>query len=65
MILASGGNPIYPLVVHQPASPVGSVHKSRGDNDIFVLSWARVQRGSISSELIMCGGGVRIIVFCG
>ena len=29
--------------------------------DLFVLSWARVQRvrrGSISSELLMCGGGV-------
>ena len=33
--------------------------------DLFVLSWARVQRvkrGSISSELIMCGGGVRCIL---
>ena len=33
--------------------------------DLFVLSWAtvrRVRRGSISSELLMCGGGVRIIV---
>ena len=33
--------------------------------DIFVLSWARVQRvrrGSISSELLMCGGGVRSIL---
>ena len=30
--------------------------------DLFVLSWARVRRvrrGSISSELLMCGGGVR------
>ena len=29
--------------------------------DLFVLSWARVQRvrrGSISSELLMCGEGV-------
>ena len=29
--------------------------------DLFVLSWARVQRvkqGNISSELIMCGRGV-------
>ena len=26
--------------------------------DLFVLSW-----GSISSELLMCGGGVRIIFF--
>ena len=33
--------------------------------DLFVLSWARVQRvrrGSIFSELLMCGGGVRIIL---
>ena len=29
--------------------------------DMFVLSWARVRqerRGSLSSELLMCGGGV-------
>ena len=33
--------------------------------DLFVLSWTRVQRvrrGSISSELLMCGGGVRSIL---
>ena len=33
--------------------------------DSFVLSWERVQRvklGSISSELLMCGGGVRSIL---
>ena len=33
--------------------------------DLFVLSWARVRRvrrGSLSSELIMCGGGVRSIL---
>ena len=32
--------------------------------DLFVLSWARVlrvSRGSLSSELLMCGGGVRSI----
>ena len=32
--------------------------------DLFVLSWVRlrrVRRGSISSELLMCGGGVRNI----
>ena len=32
--------------------------------DLFVLSWARVRRvgrGSLSSELLMCGGGVRSI----
>ena len=33
--------------------------------DLFVLIWVRVRRvrrGSISSELLMCGGGVRIIL---
>ena len=30
--------------------------------DLFVLSWARVRRGSVSSELFMCGGGVRCIL---
>ena len=33
--------------------------------DLFVLSWTRVQRvrhGSLSSELLMCGGGVRSIL---
>ena len=33
--------------------------------DLFVMSWARVRRvrrGSISSELVMCGGGVRNIL---
>ena len=32
--------------------------------ELFVLSWARVRRarrGSLSSELLMCGGGVRSI----
>ena len=32
--------------------------------DLFVLSWARVRRmrpGSIYSELLICGGGVRSI----
>ena len=39
--------------------------------DLFVLSWARVRRvmpGSISSYLLMCGGGVRsifVIASCG
>ena len=31
-------------------------------DDLIVLSWARVRRvrwGSISSELLICGGGVR------
>ena len=30
--------------------------------DLFVLSWARVRRGGLSSELLMCGGGVRSIL---
>ena len=33
--------------------------------DLFVMSWARVRRvrrGSISSELLMYGGGVHIIL---
>ena len=33
--------------------------------DLFVLSWARmrrVMRGGLSSELLVCGGGVRIIL---
>ena len=33
--------------------------------DLFVLSWARVRRviqGSISSEVLMCGGGARSIL---
>ena len=33
--------------------------------DLFVLSWARVQRvrrGCLSSELLMCGRGVRSIL---
>ena len=35
--------------------------------DLFVLSWERVRRvrrGSISSELLICGGGVRSIFYC-
>ena len=33
--------------------------------DLFVLSWARVRRarrGSVSSEMLMCCGGVRSIL---
>ena len=30
-------------------------------SDLFVLSWARVRRVSLSSELLVCGGGVRSI----
>ena len=32
------------------------------NGDLFVLSWARVRRESISSDLLMCGGGVRSIL---
>ena len=52
MTLASGGSPMFPLVVHQPASPsflassavtpAGSVHKSRGDN--VVRMWVQLKR---------------------
>ena len=51
MTLASGGSPMFPLVVHQPAfsvhlassavTPAGSVHKSRGDN--VVRMWVAVE----------------------
>ena len=49
MTLASGGSPMFPLVVHQPASPsiwsavtpAGSVHKSRGDN--VVRMWVQLK----------------------
>ena len=47
MALASGGSPMFPLVVHQPASlassavtPAGSVHKSRCDN--VVRMWVQL-----------------------
>ena len=30
--------------------------------DLFVLSWARVRRGSLFSKLLICGGGVRSIL---
>ena len=49
MTLASEGSPMFPLVVHQPASlassvvtPAGSVHKSRGDN--VVCMWMQLKR---------------------
>ena len=49
MTLASGGSPMFPLVVHQPAylsssavTPAGSVHKSRGDN--VVRMWVQFKR---------------------
>ena len=45
------------------ASTLGEYDLRKGD--LFVLSWAkvrRVRRESISSELLMCGGGVRSIL---
>ena len=45
------------------SSPLCKYDLSKGD--LFVLGWTmvrRVRRGSISSELLMCGGGVRRIV---
>ena len=30
--------------------------------DLFVMRWARVRRGSLSSKLLVCGGGVRSIL---
>ena len=45
------------------ASILGKYDLRKGD--LFVLSWARVlrvRRGSLSSELLMCGGGVRSIL---
>ena len=52
MTLASVGSPMFPLVVHQPASPsiwpssavtlAGVVHKSMGDN--VVRMWVQLKR---------------------
>ena len=45
------------------ASTLCKYDLSKGD--LFVLSWARVRRvrrGSLSSELLVCGGGVRSIL---
>ena len=45
------------------ASTLGKYDLRKGD--LFVLSWAKVgqvRRGSISSELLTCGGGVRSIL---
>ena len=88
---------MFPLVVHQPASPsiwpaVQSLRRGLSTNpgvtmwwhsgdgcvlastlckydlrkgDLSVLNWARVRRvrwGSLSSELLVCGGGVRSIL---
>ena len=42
LTLVCGGSPIIPLLVHQPASQAGSVHKSRGDN--VVRMWVQLKR---------------------
>ena len=67
MALASGGSPMFPLVLHQPASPffcsvvtpAGSVHKSRGDNVgaveemmCVVCVWM-LQRGHSGDECVL------------
>ena len=57
MALASGGSPMFPLVVHQPTypsiwpavTPAASVHKSRGDNVVRMWVHFRVQNGSPGS----------------
>ena len=59
MTLASGGSPMFPLVVHQPASPsiwpaAGSVHKSRGDN--VVCMWAQLKRLGVLCVLMLQRG---------
>ena len=45
-----GGSPMFPLVVHQPASPsiwpAGSAHKSRGDNVVRI--WVQLKRLCVS-----------------
>ena len=45
MTLASGGSPMFPLMVHLASSAVtqaGSVHKSRGDNVVRI--WVQLKR---------------------
>ena len=60
MTLASGGgggSPILPLVVHQPAlCPSGQQCSHTGG------VCPQIQGGRISSELLMCGGGVHSIL---
>ena len=36
MTLASGGSPMFPLVVHQPAYLASSADKSRGDSVVRI-----------------------------
>ena len=52
-------------MVQRGHSGDGCVKYDLRKGDLFVLSWARVHRvrqGSLSSELVMCGGGVRSIL---
>ena len=42
------------------ASTLCKYHLRKGD--LFALGWARVRRRSLSSELLMCGGGVHSIL---
>ena len=55
MTIASGGSPMFPLVVHHQflrpsgssaVTPSGSVHKSRGDN--VVRMWVQLKRLCVS-----------------
>ena len=32
------------------------------EGDLFVMSWARVRQESVSSDLLMCGGGLHSIL---
>ena len=54
---------MYQILRLKKASTLCKYDLRKGD--LFVLSWARVRRvrrGSLSSELLMCGGGVRSIL---
>ena len=56
-----GGIVVIDMIWHQLLCRYDDLMKS----DLFVLSWTRVRRvrrGSISSDLLMCGGGVRNIL---
>ena len=50
LTLVSGGSPMIPIVVHQPAYhsiwPAGSAHKSSGDN--VVRMWVQLKRWCVS-----------------
>ena len=63
LTLVCGGNPIIPLLVHQPDFCKYDLRK----RDLFVLSWARerrIRRGSISSELINVSEVCAVFCYC-